>query len=79
MTHWADVSVVSRSCSISGIATLSAVKSLATTNTPNAIATRASLVLRSIFPDVPVMRGSPFSRPRTPIAERETSGDGFGE
>jgi hypothetical protein len=47
MTHCALVSVVERSCSITGIATLSAVESLAMTKTPSAIATSANQVLRS--------------------------------
>jgi hypothetical protein len=49
MTHCALVSEVERSRSISGMATLSAVKSLAMTNTPNAIATSASQVSRSTW------------------------------
>jgi hypothetical protein len=44
-THCALVSVVERSCSMFGIATLSAVKSLAMTNTPSAIERRASGVV----------------------------------
>ena len=44
MTHWARLSVVCRSCSIRGIATLSAVKSLAMTKTPSPMAASASQV-----------------------------------
>ncbi len=42
ITHWAWPSVVCRSVSIRGMATLSAVKSLAITKTPSAMAPRAS-------------------------------------
>ncbi len=44
ITHWARLSVVCRSCSIRGIATLSAVKSLAITKTPSPMAASASQV-----------------------------------
>ena len=44
ITHWARFSVVCRSCSMRGMATLSAVKSLAITKTPSPMATSASQV-----------------------------------
>ena len=48
MTHWTVLTSVSRSFSIVGSATLSAVKSLATRKTPAPIAASASMVPRSI-------------------------------
>ena len=48
MTHWTVPTFVSRSFSIVGSATHSAVKSLAMRKTPAAIAARASIVPRSI-------------------------------
>src|SRR5688500_8772839 len=57
MTHWTASTFASNSRSISGSATLSAVKSLAIKNTPSDIATSASIVPRSTDAFPPPMSG----------------------
>src|SRR5688500_1458787 len=65
MTHWTASTFASNSRSISGSATLSAVKSLAIKNTPSDIATSASIVPRSTDAFPPPMSGpANQARPR---------------